>query len=84
MAQSTATSKRQGKIAAELTLLWPILRRWPGGYSFGEYLNGDRAASDQVASPDRGRLSSKSSSAAANGPALAGPRAIQRGGCCVT
>jgi hypothetical protein len=39
MAQSTATSKRQGKIAAELTLLWPILRRWPGGYSFGEYLN---------------------------------------------
>jgi len=39
MAQSTATSKRQGKISAELRLLWPILRRWPGGYSFGEYLN---------------------------------------------
>jgi len=35
MAQPTATSK----VAAELRLLWPILRRWPGGYSFGEYLN---------------------------------------------
>jgi len=35
MAQPTATSK----VAAELRLLWPILRRWPGCYSFGEYLN---------------------------------------------
>ena len=30
--------KNTGKIAAELRLLWPILRRWPNSYSFGEYL----------------------------------------------
>jgi hypothetical protein len=27
--------KNTGKIAAELRLLWPILRRWPNSYSFG-------------------------------------------------
>jgi hypothetical protein len=39
MAQPTATSKRRAKIAAEFWLLWEILRRWPRGYSLGEYLH---------------------------------------------
>jgi len=46
MAQSTATSKRQGKISAELRLLWPILRRWLGGYSFQRKLY--REAKDEL------------------------------------
>ena len=39
MAQPTATSKRRAKIAAEFWLFWEILRRWPRGYSLGEYLH---------------------------------------------
>jgi hypothetical protein len=39
MVQPTATSKRRAKIAAEFWLLWEILRRWPRGYSLGEYLH---------------------------------------------
>ena len=66
----------------ELKLLFEILRRWPGGYSFGEYLNAVEQHHIRLRARPAGDIRRPVRSVAAHRPALAGRRATQRNGCC--